>query len=58
MLLCGLGYWLFGLGSAATLAFLVGYGAVGLWWGLAIGLAVSATLLLLRWRRLSRRLIA
>jgi len=58
MLLCGLGYWVFGLGSAATFAFVLGYGAVGLWWGLAIGLAVSASLLFLRWRRLSGRLIA
>jgi len=58
MVLCGLGYWVFGLGSAASFAFVLGYGAVGLWWGLAIGLAVSASLLFLRWRRLSGRLIA
>jgi len=58
MILCGLGYWVFGLGSGVTMAFVLGYGATGLWWGLAIGLAVSATLLFLRWRRLSGRLIA
>ncbi|HET6157775.1 MAG TPA: MATE family efflux transporter [Dongiaceae bacterium] len=58
MLLCGLGYWVFGLGSGVTMGFALGYGATGLWWGLAIGLAVSATLLFLRWRRLSSRLIA
>ena len=40
------------------MAFFMGFGAKGLWWGLAIGLAVSATLLFLRWRRLSGRLIA
>jgi MATE family multidrug resistance protein len=40
------------------MGFALGYGATGLWWGLAIGLAVSATLLFLRWRRLSSRLIA
>jgi hypothetical protein len=28
------------------------------WWVMAIGLAVSASLLFLRWRRLSGRLIA
>ena len=58
MILCGLGYWVFGLGSGVTMGFLLGFGATGLWWGLAVGLAVSATLLFLRWRRLSARLIA
>ena len=58
MVICGLGYWVFGLGSGVTMGFAMGYGALGLWWGLAIGLAVSATLLFLRWRRLSSRLIA
>jgi MATE family multidrug resistance protein len=58
MILCGLGYWVFGLGSGVTMGFALGYGATGLWWGLAIGLAVSASLLFLRWRRLSGRLIA
>lgn len=58
MILCGLGYWVFGLGSGVTMGFLLGFGAKGLWWGLAIGLAVSATLLFLRWRRLSGRLVA
>jgi MATE family multidrug resistance protein len=57
MILCGLGYWVFGLGSGVTMGFLLGFGATGLWWGLAVGLAVSATLLLLRWRRLSGRLV-
>jgi MATE family multidrug resistance protein len=58
MVICGLGYWVFGLGSGVTMGFLMGFGAKGLWWGLAIGLAVSASLLFLRWRRLSGRLIA
>jgi MATE family, multidrug efflux pump len=58
MLICGLGYWVFGLGSGIVLAFLFDLGAVGLWCGLAIGLAVSAALLVLRWRRLSGRLAA
>jgi len=31
-----------------VLAFPLGYGAVGLWWGLALGLAVVALLLTLR----------
>jgi len=58
MILCGLGYWVFGLGSGVTMGFAMGFGAKGLWWGLAIGLAVSATLLFLRWRRLSSHIIA
>lgn len=58
MVICGLGYWVFGLGSGVTMGFWMGFGAMGLWWGLAVGLAVSATLLFLRWRRLSGRLIA
>lgn len=58
MVLCGLGYWVFGLGSGVIMGFALGYGALGLWWGMAIGLAVSASLLFLRWRRLSGRLIA
>jgi Na+-driven multidrug efflux pump len=40
------------------MGFVLGYGAQGLWWGLAVGIAVSASLLFLRWRRLSGRLIA
>jgi MATE family, multidrug efflux pump len=58
MVICGLGYWVFGLGSGVTMGFALGFGAKGLWWGLAVGLAVSATLLFLRWRRLSGRLVA
>ena len=58
MVICGLGYWVFGLGSGVTMGFWMGFGAKALWWGLAVGLAVSATLLFLRWRRLSGRLIA
>jgi MATE family multidrug resistance protein len=56
MVICGLGYWVFGLGSGVTMGFALGFGAQGLWWGLAIGLAVSASLLFLRWRRLAGRL--
>lgn len=58
MVLCGLGYWVFGLGSGVTMGFLMGFGARGLWWGLAIGLAVSASLLYRRWQRMSARLVA
>ena len=48
MLLATFGYWGIGFGGAWLLAFPLGYGAVGLWWGLALGLAVVAILLTLR----------
>ena len=48
MLLAGFGYWGAGFGGGWLLAFPLRYGAVGLWWGLALGLAVVAILLTLR----------
>jgi MATE family, multidrug efflux pump len=48
MLLATLGYWGVGFSGGWLLAFPLGYGAVGLWWGLALGLAVVAVLL--TWR--------
>jgi MATE family multidrug resistance protein len=48
MLLAGFGYWGAGFLGGWLLAFPLGYGAVGLWWGLALGLAVVAVLLTLR----------
>jgi MATE family multidrug resistance protein len=48
MLLAGFGYWAAGFGGGWLLAFPLGYGAVGLWWGLALGLAVVAILLTVR----------
>jgi MATE family multidrug resistance protein len=53
MLLAGFGYWGAGFGGGWLLAFPLGYGAVGLWWGLALGLAVVAILLTLRLRLLA-----
>jgi MATE family multidrug resistance protein len=40
------GYWLLGLPLGGWLALRGGYGLAGLWWGLALGLAVVATSLL------------
>jgi multidrug resistance protein, MATE family len=54
MLVAGIGYWGIGFAGGWWLAFPLGYGAVGLWWGLALGLAVVATLLGIRLFRLSR----
>ncbi len=48
MLLAGFGYWAAGFGGGWLLAFPLGWGAVGLWWGLALGLAVVAILLTVR----------
>jgi MATE family multidrug resistance protein len=48
MLLAAFGYWGAGFLGGWSLAFPLGYGAVGLWWGLALGLAVVAVLLTLR----------
>jgi multidrug resistance protein, MATE family len=48
MLLATFGYWGAGFAGGWLLGFPLGYGAVGLWWGLALGLAVVAILLSLR----------
>ena len=53
MLLAAFGYWGVGFAGGWLLAFPLGYGAVGLWWGLALGLAAVAVLLTLRFRRLA-----
>jgi MATE family multidrug resistance protein len=45
-------YWLLGLPIGAWLGLGAGYGLAGIWWGLCLGLAVVATLLIafIRWR--------
>jgi MATE family multidrug resistance protein len=48
MLLAAFGYWGAGFLGGWLFAFPLGYGAIGLWWGLALGLAVVAILLTLR----------
>ncbi len=50
MLVNILGYWLLGLPVSYLLCFRAGMGPVGLWWGLVLGLAVVATVLLVRVR--------
>lgn len=45
------GFWLFGVPVGWLLAFNAGYGPQGLWWGLVLGLAAVALLLLGRTRR-------
>ncbi|MDP5360292.1 MAG: MATE family efflux transporter, partial [Paracoccaceae bacterium] len=52
MVMATISYWVIGLPVSYILAFPLGYGAVGLWLGLVIGLAVAAALLLWRfWAR-------
>jgi MATE family multidrug resistance protein len=50
-----LGYWLLGLPVSYLLGFRAGWGPVGLWWGLVVGLGVVATALLTRVRIALRR---
>jgi MATE family multidrug resistance protein len=42
------GYWLIGMPVSVVLGFPLGLGPDGLWWGLVIGLAVTAAVLLIR----------
>jgi MATE family multidrug resistance protein len=53
MLYAAIGYWGIGFVGGCLLAFPGGFGPVGLWWGLALGLAVVAALLTARLHRLS-----
>jgi MATE family multidrug resistance protein len=51
-----LGYWALGLPLGGWLALRAGHGLAGIWWGLAIGLAIVATSLVawIHWRGPSR----
>lgn len=49
-----LSYFVVGLPVAYIFGFLLEYGAVGVWWGLLIGLSTSAVLQIVRFIRLSR----
>jgi MATE family multidrug resistance protein len=49
MLFAAIGYWGIGIGVGAWLAFGRGWGGVGIWTGLATGLAIVAVLMMLRW---------
>jgi MATE family multidrug resistance protein len=50
-----IGYWFIALPISLYLGFRRSMGVVGLWWGLCAGLVVVATLLFLRFNRLSAR---
>jgi MATE family multidrug resistance protein len=49
MIYAGLGYWGFGMSLSLLFAFWLGYGSVGIWIGLASGLAIVAILMVRRW---------
>lgn len=55
MILAAIGYWPIGFSVAWFLAFQMGYGPTGLWWGLASGLAAAAVLLCGRFWIISKR---
>jgi multidrug resistance protein, MATE family len=49
-------YWLIGIPTGYVLCFVLGWGAVGVWMGLCIGLMLIGSALLLAWRR--KKLVA
>lgn len=55
LIIAGIGYWLIGLGSGYVFGFHFGWGAPGLWGGVAIGLAFTGTLLAWRFELLAKR---
>lgn len=54
MIFTFVGYWLIGIGVGVWLAFRAGWGGVGIWTGLALGLAIVAVLMVTRWTRRER----
>lgn len=55
MALASVSYWIIGIPASYALAFPLGFGAVGLWLGLVIGLAAAAASLMARfWLRVGR----
>ncbi len=54
MIYAGISYWIVGMGTAVLLGFTAGWGGVGIWTGLAAGLAVASVLMLGRWIRRER----
>ena len=51
-------YWVIALPLGYWLAFPMGFGAKGVWYGLLIGLSVTAIAMIIRFHRLSRKLMA
>lgn len=51
MIFAGFGYWVIGMGTAVWLGFGLKWHGVGIWIGLAVGLAVVSVMMLGRWMR-------
>ena len=51
MIIAGFGYWVVGMGTAVWLGFGLGWHGVGIWVGLAAGLAIVSVMMLARWMR-------
>ena len=51
MIIAGLGYWIGGFGTAILLGFGLDMQGVGIWIGLAVGLAIVSVLVSWRWAR-------
>ena len=49
MIFAGIGYWGVGIGVGSYLAFGTGLAGNGIWIGLAVGLGIVATLMIIRW---------
>lgn len=58
LLIAGTGFWIVGLGGGYLFGFILDFGAPGLWWGLAVGLAFTAILLACRFEILAKRGVA
>ena len=56
--IAGFGYWVFGIGGGSLLAFYFDLQGAGLWWGLALGLMTTSTLLCLRFNKLTQQKIS
>ena len=51
MIVAGIGYWVVGFGTSMLLGFRLGWAGVGIWAGLAAGLAFVSLVLVWRWSR-------
>jgi MATE family multidrug resistance protein len=54
MMFAAFGYWIIGMGTAVWLGFGLGWHGLGIWIGLAAGLAVVSVMMLGRWLRRAR----
>lgn len=56
--IAGFGYWVLGIGGGSLLAFYFEFQGAGLWWGLALGLMTTSTLLWVRFNKITRQKIS